>query len=129
MIAFPPQDEVRDPRQVLARSTMPKTGIGQTDNTQRQVLARPSRLWPPLARLNRLWTPLARLTRHCPDHWADRTDLRPDRCPDHRPDRCPDQGPDRTDLRPDHCPDRRPDHPADRCPDHWPDRTDPRPDY
>ena len=29
------QDEVRDPRQALARPTIHKTGTGQTDHTQR----------------------------------------------------------------------------------------------
>ena len=84
----------------------PKIGIGQTEQTLATI-----------GQTEQTLAPLARLTRHCPDHWADRTDLRPDRCPDHRPDRCPDQWPNRTHPRPDHCPDSRPDHPPDRCQD------------
>ena len=106
--------------EALARPTIPKdrywpdrTDFGQTEQTL-PFMARPNRLWPPLARLNRL----------SPDHWTDRTEPWPDRCPDYRPDRCADRGPDRTDPMSDRCPDRR----SDPCPYHWPDRTDFWPD-
>ena len=62
-------------------------GIGQTEQTLATI-----------GQTKQTWRPLARLTRHCPDHWADRTDPRPEIWVLARPKR-PKYGywPDRTD--------------------------------